>query len=158
MRTGHKDGVTVRSARGVDADYVRYLSKKVFQQYGPYDEMLVGWFGSGTAVTLLALMGKRAVGFAMLGRVEPAWDDVQVSELLAVAVEPEKWKLGIGDLLMKEVERWAKGLRVETLVLHTAVDNLPGRKLFEKHGFSALKVKKGFYPEGQDALMMYKNI
>jgi ribosomal protein S18 acetylase RimI-like enzyme len=47
---------------------------------------------------------------------------------------------------------------VETLVLHTAIDNLPGRTLFKKHGFVLLETKGGFYPRGQDAVMMYKHI
>jgi len=71
------------------------------------------------------------------------------------AVEPEKWGLGIGDLLMKDVRRKAKGLKAETLVLHTATDNLRSQKLFKKYGFTRLGLKKNFYPKGQDALMMY---
>ncbi len=45
---------------------------------------------------------------------------------------------------------------VDRLILHTALDNLPGRALFKRHGFAACGVKKAFYPEGQDALMMEK--
>lgn len=156
--TGYRDRVTVRPARAADVDYIRSLSKKVFQQYGPYENMLARWFESGIAVTLLALMEKRPVGFAMLGRLERRRYPPGVSELLAIAVEPAKWKLGIGGLLMREIQRDAKDLKVETLVLHTAVENLPGRKLFEKYGFTPFEVKKNFYPEGQDALMMYKDI
>ena len=43
-------------ARSSDVNYIRNLSKKVFNQYGPYDDTLVGWFISGMAFTLLALI------------------------------------------------------------------------------------------------------
>jgi ribosomal-protein-alanine N-acetyltransferase len=148
----------VRPARAEDVNYIRSLSRKLFHQYGPYENILALWFESDIAVTLLALMGKRPVGFALLGRLERKGYPPCVSELLAIAVEPAKWKLGVGDLLMREVLREAKELKVETLVLHTAVENLSGQKLFKKYGFTPLEVKKNFYPEGQDALMMYKDI
>jgi ribosomal-protein-alanine N-acetyltransferase len=109
-------------------------------------------------MTFLALMEGRPVGFAMLSRLKGVWYLPHVSELLAIAVEPEKWKRGIGDLLMKEIQRKAEELEVEMLVLHTAIENLPGQKLFKKYGFVPLDIKKNFYPKGQDAIMMYKDI
>lgn len=157
-KTLHRGPVTVRPARAGDADYIRSLSKKVFEQYGPYERLLVEWFELGITVTLLALMEKHAVGFAMLRRLEHGWSPPRVSELIAIAVEPAKWRLGIGDLLMDEILREAERLRVETLVLHTAVDNLPARILFRKHGFSEFGMKNNYYPKGQDAITMYKYI
>jgi len=148
----------VRPARAGDADYIRGLSKKVFEQYGPYERLLVQWFELGITVTLLALMEKHAVGFAMLRRLGHGWSLPGLSELLAIAVEPAKWRIGIGDLLMDEILREAERLEVGTLVLHTAIDNLPAQILFRKHGFSELGMKKSFYPKGQDAIIMYKDI
>ncbi|RLB82932.1 MAG: hypothetical protein DRH17_04035 [Deltaproteobacteria bacterium] len=156
---GETKGIArLRQARAADVDYIRALSKKVFQQYGPYENILACWFESGITVTLLALMQKRPVGFVMLDRLEHKWYLPRVCELLAIAVEPLRWRLGIGDLLMRGVQRKAKELGIKTLVLHTAAENLPGQKLFKKHEFIPFKIKKHFYPEGQDALMMYKDI
>ena len=150
--------MTVRPATAADADYIRGLSKKVFQRYGPYESILLQWFESGIAVTLLASMEKHAVGFAMLRGFEHGRSVPRVTELLAIAVEPAKWRIGIGDLLMDEIVREAERLKVGTLVLHTAIDNLPAQMLFRKHGFSELGMKKDFYPKGQDAIIMYKKI
>jgi len=155
---GDKNRVTVQPAEPVDAHYIRSLGKKVFQQYGPYEEMLVRWFESGITVTFLALMKGRPVGFAMLSRLKGVWYLPRVSELLAIAVEPEKRNRGIGDLLMKKIQRKAEELEVKMLVLHTPTENLPGQKLFKKYGFVPLDIKKNFYPKGQDAIMMYKDI
>jgi ribosomal protein S18 acetylase RimI-like enzyme len=154
----HDDRVLVRPANPGDVDYIRSLSKRVFQQYGPYEDMVTHWFESGRTVTLLALMKKHPVGFVMLGRLEHPFYLPIVSEVLAVAVEPSRSRLGIGSLLMKEVQRKAKEIEVETLVLHTAIDNLVGQRLFRTCGFASSEIKKEFYPAGQDALMMYKEI
>ncbi len=157
-KMGDKNQITVQSAKPVDVHYVRNLGKRVFEQYGPYDDMLVSWFESGINMTLMALMETGPVGFAMLSRPKGEWYLPRVSELLAIAVEPEKRNRGIGDLLMKGIQRTAEEIEAEKLVLHTAVENLPGHKLFKKHGFIPLDIKKNFYPKGQNAIMMYKDI
>ena len=148
--------VTIRTAEGSDVEFIHSLSKKVFSRYGPYEDMLTHWFESEITETLLAFMEKRPVGFAMLGRHQREWNSRQVAELLAIAVEPAKQKSGIGDSLIQEVVRKAGELKVQIVVLHTAFENMPAKRLFKKHGFLPSEVKKGFYPKGQDALLMYK--
>ncbi len=152
-----RDQIRITPARVTDASYIRSLSKQVFIQYGPYDDTLTRWFLSGITLTLLASMGRRPVGFAMLGRSAHESPLSHIYELLAIAVESEVQNLGIGTLLMKKIEGKARELDAETLVLHTAVDNTFGRKLFKKHGFVASETKFHFYPGGQDALMMCKD-
>lgn len=154
----YKEPIRIRLARVTDADFIRGLSKKVFNQYGPYDDTLTRWFLSGIAITVSASMGRRPVGFAMLGHSAYGVPFSRVYELLAIAVEPEMQNQGIGSLLVKEIEKKARELKVKTLVLHTAADNMAGRSLFTKHGFLILQRKQCFYPEGQDALMMYKDL
>jgi [ribosomal protein S18]-alanine N-acetyltransferase len=150
--------VSVRIARAGDVGYIRSLSRTAFHEYGPYEETLPNWFMSGITVTLLALIEDCPVGFAMIRRIGRESRLHRLSELLAIAVEPSQRKRGIGDLLVREMQITAQRTGVETLVLHTAVDNLPGRTLFKKHGFISLTTKNGFYPRGQDAVMMYKDI
>ena len=141
-----------------DTDFIRSLSKKVFEHYGPYESILTQWLESGIALTLVAWTGRKPVGFAMLQGFDHKWPVLRLTELLAIAVEPERRRIGIGDLLMDEIVREAERLKSRTLVLHTATDNLPAQMLFRKHGFSELGMKKDFYPKGQDAIIMYKEI
>lgn len=150
--------ISIRPATLLDVSYVVALSKKAFHKYGPYENILPAWLESGVTYSIIAIMEGKPVGFAMLGRPFQKSNFSGILELLAVAVEPSNRGLGIGDLLMREVQRTAAKQEVEKVILHTAVKNLPGRGLFTKHGFTPLKVKKNFYPEGQDALLMYKDL
>ncbi|MBW1900005.1 MAG: GNAT family N-acetyltransferase [Deltaproteobacteria bacterium] len=156
-KTFFRNQIEIIPARVTDSNYIRSLSKQVFGRYGPYDDTLTQWLLSGITITVLASMGRRPVGFAMLGRFPHDRPLSRVYELLAIAVEPEMQNLGIGGLLMREIERKAGEVEAETLVLHTAADNVPGRKLFKKHGFTESEIKNRFYPEGQDALMMHRD-
>jgi ribosomal protein S18 acetylase RimI-like enzyme len=136
--------------------FIHSLSRKAFRQYGPYEDLLPNWFLSGIGLVVLAVLGKRTAGYAMLERIEGKTALPRVSELLAIAVEPWARNHGVGDRLMQEIIREADLLLVERLILHTDVDNLPGQALFRKHGFTAYGIEQGFYPEGQDALIMEK--
>jgi len=151
-----KDPISIRSAERGDLAFIRMLSEGVFRVYGPYEEMVLQWYASGGTDTVTALEGDRPVGFAMLGPVNREPPYPVTAELLAIAVTPGRENRGIGGLLLKTVIRRARDLDVEFTVLHTAVGNQRGRGLFEKHGFLPSSVKKGFYPEGQDALMMVR--
>lgn len=153
-----KDQVKITAAGVTDEGYIQSLSKRVFNRYGPYDDTLIRWLGSGGTVTIVASADKRPLGFAMLGRSAHGYPFSCAYEILAIAVEPEMHGLGIGSLLLDDLQDKAKGLQAEKLILHTAVINPHGQKLFKKQGFITAETKQNFYPEGQDALMMYKEV
>jgi ribosomal-protein-alanine N-acetyltransferase len=157
-KTSRKVQITIRLAKASDTGYIRSLSREVFHRYGPYEDILPRWSESDVTVTLLAIMSKRPVGFAMLSRPPLEWYSVPVCELLAIAVEPLTQRLGIGHLLIRNVLKKAEVLGVKTLVLHTAGENFVAQKLFKGYGFIPSEIKRNFYPQGQDALMMYMNI
>jgi len=156
-RDARGPGLSTRRAVPLDADFVQTLSR-VFRPYGPYEEILCKWFQAGTALTRIGLKGHRPAGFAMLGRVSALWYFPGVCELLAIAVTPSARRLGLGTLMLREVERWAAHLGAEKLVLHTSVDNAAAQRLFRKHGFSLVEMREKFYPEGQDAVCMIKEL
>ena len=158
-RRQHTKGrIVVRPAEVSDAEFIQNLSRKAFRQYGPYEELLPAWFLSGIGATFVGVLGKRPAGYAMLERIHSESTSPRVSELLAISVEPWARKQGVADRLMGEIIRQAKLLFVQRLILHTALDNLPGQALFRKHGFVAAGIEKRFYPEGQDALTMQKEM
>jgi ribosomal-protein-alanine N-acetyltransferase len=57
-----------------------------------------------------------------------------------------------------EVEKEAAVLGAEKLVLHTGVDNASAQALFQRHGFRVLETRREFYPAGQDALTLVKEL
>lgn len=157
-RNPERSKITIRVAEESDMEFAHNLSKKAFSRYGPYEDMLERWFLSGTTETFLAIMEKRPVGFVMLGRYQSEWESRQIAELLAIAVEPEKRKKGVGDFLIQEVITKARRLGIETVVLYTALENVAAQRLFKKHGFTPSRIKGRFYPRGQDALLMVSHI
>ena len=150
--------IRIRQARPSDVEYIRGLSRRVFSRFGPYEEILPSWFESGVTVTLMALKRGKPVGFVMLGLPSGRPYPPGVSELMAIAVEPGARRLGIGGLLIQEAEKGAGELEIKHLVLFTALDNSAAQSLFTGNGFTRAGIREGFYPRGQDAMMMEKVI
>jgi ribosomal-protein-alanine N-acetyltransferase len=94
----------------------------------------------------------------MIGPSSNMWHVQNASELLAIGIEPENQGLGLGEKLMGEVEKKAFMLEIKRLFLHTASKNYPALSLFAKAGFKPWGVSRKFYPEGQDAVVMSKEV
>jgi len=157
-RTGQKGQIRIRPAKASDLDFVIRLSDRLFDIYGPYKEIISQWIDSGFAMTIVAVDDKKPVGFGMLGPLSTRSQGQQMAELLAIAVEPKKQHRGIGQRLMEEIEAKAAELKVKRILLHTATENLPARKLFLRNSYHAWGIEKMFYPAGQDAMVMSKDI
>jgi len=153
-----KTGLRIRPAGPSDARFVVQLSGRVFHVYGPYERIIKSWFESGMTVTLIGLLNKKPVAFAMISHLPHEENQQHVSELLAIAVVPEEQRMGIGEMLLKEMERKAAEMNTKELFLHTAEENMAAHKLFSKNGYYSWGIKKNFYPAGQDAVFMSKEI
>ncbi len=153
-----KAPVKIRVAQPADARFIIELSGRVFGVYGPYKKTIMGWLESGMTLTLLAHMSKRPVGFVMISLLPQDVNGQHVSELLAIAVVPEEQRVGVGQMLLIEVEKKAAEMNIKELFLHTAEENMAAQKLFSKNGYERKGVKKAFYPAGQNALIMSKKI
>ncbi len=150
--------VLIRGCTKTDRAFISRLSQGVFSIYGPYEETIREWFDSDLAVTLVAEQKKRPAGFAMLGRLLSKESGTDRYELLAIAVKSEMRKRGIARLLLERIEKEAVRLRVKRLFLHTATHNMTAQHLFLKAGYRPYETKRRFYPAGQDALAMVKEL
>jgi [ribosomal protein S18]-alanine N-acetyltransferase len=157
MGSHHRD-IHIREGLFSDEKFLCQLSGEVFSIYGPYEEMVSRWLEMDTTVTLVAVVHGRVAGFVMFGSVNEVHDVPAEVEILAIAVEPAMQGLGIGQLLMREIEKKATAAGEKRIYLHTAVGNITAQKLFAQNSYRPTAMKPHFYPRGQDALLMLKEI
>ncbi len=98
------------------------------------------------------------MGFVMIGALPGDRLGETRAEVLAIAVTPEFQQRGLGDELLQFAQRKVEELGEPRLFLHTAKENLAAQKLFLRNGYSSVEIKKGFYPSGQDAVMMVNEL
>lgn len=150
--------VNVAPAKAIDVEFIKRLSRRAFEKYGSYGDVVSQWFQSEMTETFMGRLDKSPVGFAMLGLIKEENSAREVCELLAIAVEPDQRLKGIGQMLLNAVEKKAIEWQIDRIFLHTAKENIPALNLFTRSGFVSCGSKKHFYPAGQDALVMAKMI
>ena len=78
----------------------------------------------------------------------------EMGDLFYIAVNPTKRGNGYGLKLMDKFISDAKCLLAETISLEVRVSNQPAISLYEKCGFLRASVRKNYYSDGEDALLM----
>lgn len=153
-----RDVLRIRTAQPSDSLFMIQLSREVFHIYGPYERIMASWLESGVAECLIGSIREEAVAFAMMSNLPFEVNSAHVSELLAIAVVPERHGTGIGGILLKKMEKMAAAMNIKGLFLHTALDNTVARRLFKRNGYQERGTKRSFYPAGQDAIFMSKQL
>ena len=74
-----------------------------------------------------------------------------------IAVRQNYRRLGIGDMLMKDMLCIAKKLNIKEMYLEVRSDNTAARTLYEKHGFTKCGERKKYYNNTFDAILYSKN-
>lgn len=76
----------------------------------------------------------------------------EVADVMTVAVVAGHRGRGLGDALLGELLRRAAGSGAASLMLEVRADNVPARRLYERHGFEEVSVRRRYYrqPDGPD--------
>jgi [ribosomal protein S18]-alanine N-acetyltransferase len=81
-------------------------------------------------------------------------DIVDEMHIMSIAVHPEFRGLGLAKKLMEVSEKDFCGGKL--MLLEVRVSNVPAVELYKKLGFKQLYVRKKYYPDGEDAIVMEK--
>ena len=75
-----------------------------------------------------------------------------VADVMTVAVVPGRRGQGLGDVLVSELVRRAEESGAGSVMLEVRADNGPARRLYERHGFMEVSVRRRYYrqPDGPD--------
>ena len=145
-----RQGEFIRLATKEDCGFIRRLSGEVFSIFGDYKEIISQWFVNPDVINAVYVKNGPPAGFAMLYLLS--------GEILAIAVLPEYQRMGIGSALLNHIECLASQFGLRRLSLHTAKENNLAHLFFHKAGFKVTGTQEDYYPKGQPALIISKNI
>jgi len=147
------NSLTIAPRRAADSEFIRVLSELVFAEYTRAAGHHTLRLSDDTrAVTLVARLAGRAVGFAVISFEAPA------VSLVAIAVEPASRGLGIARRLLGSVEEEAARRGAGVMTLATAEANLAAIDLFLKAGYRMTGRLFRYYGRGQNAVGMRKRL
>ncbi len=77
-----------------------------------------------------------------------------VFEIMNIAVKKDRRNLGIGKSLMEKALLTAKEYKADKALLEVRKSNFKAQSLYVKLGFKIDGCRQGYYPDGEDALLM----
>ena len=138
----------IRQILPSDLPKVLALERRTFSDPWSFGSFLATLANSQERI-FVAAMGSELVGYIGLWRM---FDSVHITNL---AVKEEYRRQGIGLRLLAEAEKWAGGF---PLTLELRANNTAAKALYEKFGFVVCGVRPGYYKDGEDALIMWKEL
>jgi len=81
------------------------------------------------------------------------------ADVLTVGVAHDRWGEGIGTALVRSLLAEAARRGCTEVYLEVRVDNDRAQRLYQRHGFTRVGLRRGYYqPSGTDALVMRREI
>jgi len=117
--------------------------------------MFAGELAKSSSITLGAFeteMADRLVGYLVVSRYVDAW------HIMNVAVDPEYRRRGVATRLLDALFVTTAGDARRGYTLEVRVSNTTAIALYERLGFQATGVRRGYYTDNrEDALVMWKD-
>lgn len=102
---------------------------------------------------LAVLCQEELAGFAGLALAGPE------ASVHTIDVAPAYQRRGIGTMLLRSLLEEAARRGAGTVLLEVSTDNAVARRLYERHGFRAGRVRRHYYPgSGKDAVEMQRSL
>ena len=148
--------ITIRNARISDIDALKRIEDKSFKY--PYSKHLLLYLLNTCDVFLVAVTGdpEGVVGY-ICGSIEIR-RGVELGHIISIAVDPSYRRKGIGRRLMEEVIEFYKRRGISVIYLECRVSNKVAQRFYEKLGFRKECIIKGYYENGEDAIVYKKDL
>ena len=105
-----------------------------------------------TSVCLGAFEGRDLVGYVINSRYVDAW------HVMNVAVDPDRQRRGIATALLERLFELTRDDERRGYTLEVRVSNEDAIHLYEKLGFEARGIRRGYYTDNrEDALIMWRD-
>jgi ribosomal-protein-alanine N-acetyltransferase len=148
--------VRLRVITMADMPAIMALEQELFPEDAWTAEMFAGEFAqpSSRRLYLVAEEGNALVGYAGMMFTGGTQADV-----VTLAVHRARWGEGTGTALLSALVEEAARRGYAEVLLEVREDNPRARRLYLRHGFTEIGVRRGYYqPSGVDAVVMRKEL
>ena len=143
--------MTYRSWKFEDILKISELEKECFSDPWTY-RMFVEGFSSKLFYGVCAVEDGEIVGYAC---ETVLFENAEVDN---IAVAESCRRRGVGKKLLKKLETEAKERGARVILLEVRVSNAPAMTMYLKEGFKGIYVRPRYYPDGEDAVVMQKDL
>ncbi len=145
--------VEIRGLRLRDLGAIERIERRSYPT--PWSRsMFAGEFTKPSSLCLGAFEDERnaLVGFLIISRYVDAW------HVMNIAVDPDRRRRGIATMLLERLFQLTAGNSQRGYTLEVRVSNADAIRLYERLGFKAKGVRRGYYTDNrEDAVIMWKD-
>lgn len=145
-------GCSIREFRQEDLAKVCEIESKAFPYPYPCHIFII-YHHLFPELFLVVECDKEVVGYS-LGIIEHNTR----GHLISIAVDERFRRRGLGEALLREFENRLKTRGVPEAVLEVSVNNVAAISLYKKLGYKIVSVLREYYPDGEDAYLMLKEL
>ena len=148
--------VRLREMKRADMPAIIALERELFPEDAWTPEMFAAEFAQPPSrrLYLVAEDGNALVGYAGMMFTGGSQADV-----VTLAVNSARWGEGSGAALLTALVDEADKRGYEEVLLEVREDNPRARRLYLRHGFTEVGIRRGYYqPSGVDAVVMRKGL
>ena len=142
----------IRKANEKDLFIISKLERKLFIEPWDYEQFLFELVANPMANLMVFEKNRQVIGYF------DYWFSGESVEIATIGVSSDFQNQGIGEKMLKYVEKEAKANYIHFLTLEVRVSNESGIALYKKCGFKVETIKKKYYPNGEDAYYMIKEL
>jgi len=144
--------MTYRRWSYTDILKISQIEKEYFRSNAWSFQMLADGFSGEYFYCIGAYDGDELVGYAFFS---VGGDDCDLDKIAVV----EGYRgVGIGKELLEKLISEAKGRKLNKMFLEVGVKNNVAQLLYLTHGFKGLYCRPRYYPDGEDAVVMVKEL
>lgn len=134
-----------------DTEKIFNLESESFSD-GWNESQLISAFNSGRYFSIGAIENEEVVSFIGFSV------SIDTADIETVCTRKEFRKRGLGSELILRAENFLKEKNVTKLFLEVRESNVSAISLYSKNGFNKISVRKKYYSDGEDAIIMQKEI
>jgi len=146
-----KTAVDIRRLTLNDLNAIEHIERRAYPT--PWSRsMFAGELAKPASISLGAFEGEQLAGYMIISRYVDAW------HVMNIAVDPEFRRRGIATALLERLFELTDDGSRRGYTLEVRVSNDGAIKLYERLGFEARGVRRGYYTDNrEDALIMWRD-
>jgi ribosomal-protein-alanine N-acetyltransferase len=146
-----RDAIVIEPARAKDLDAIHRLESASFPAPWRREFFASELQGEGR-FNIVARLGGTVIGYTFA-----MWflDELHVNK---IAVDPNERRKGVAIAMMRKVIDFAVRNEVRTISLEVRQSNAGAQAFYESLGFAATYVRQRYYPDGEAAVVMTREL
>jgi len=146
----------IESAEARTVEELLRIERECFTAEAYSREHILNLLKSPSAIALLAKVDGDVAGF-IIGLVERR-HTVKIGHVVTIDVAVRYRQMGVGLMLLKEIENAFLKKNVEVVYLEVRADNQAARRLYSKQGYEETMQLNDYYSVGVHGLRLVKNL